>query len=71
MLRKRSRLRECFKIKTYFLKKKLSLKAYFLNFIISIRKLCMVMFLLSFFKGVQIRGGESISASGFGPGVQF
>ena len=28
----------------------------------------MVMFLLSFVKGVQIRGGESISASGFGPG---
>ena len=26
------------------------------------------MFLLSFVKGVQIRGGESISASGFGPG---
>ena len=25
------------------------------------------MFLLSFVKGVQIRGGESISASGFGP----
>ena len=28
----------------------------------------MVMFLLSFVKGVQIRGGESISASGYGPG---
>ena len=28
----------------------------------------MVIFLLSFVKGVQIRGGESISASGFGPG---
>ena len=28
----------------------------------------MVMFLLSFVKGVQIRGGESISAGGFGPG---
>ena len=28
----------------------------------------MVMFLLSFVKGVQIRGGESISASGFGQG---
>ena len=27
----------------------------------------MVMFLLSFVKGVQIRGGESISASGYGP----
>ena len=28
----------------------------------------MVMFLLSFVKGVQIRGGESISARGYGPG---
>ena len=27
----------------------------------------MVMFLLSFVKGVQIRGEESISASGYGP----
>ena len=27
----------------------------------------MVMFLLIFVKGVQIRGGESISASGYGP----
>ena len=27
----------------------------------------MVMFLLSFVKGVQIRGGESKSASGYGP----
>ena len=28
----------------------------------------MVMFSLSFVKGVQIRGGESISTSGYGPG---
>ena len=28
----------------------------------------MVMFLLSFVKGVQIRGGGSKSASGYGPG---